>query len=297
MRRISKLGVMVITVAMALSMIPSVRTVAVGDVSSEPVDPVAELMPVSDQVETTEAAEPATGETEDNAIVLYPDGIDFMTTMIQCAIDGDHNGGYQAEIYRNLKIDNLGLTETKTTYDEIREMVDAIVYSPNYLELMIQAVVDNNDQAGYIAQEARDYKIDFLGLPYKKVLYDELKMLAKIISQEAGSSWASDEHQLLVGSVVLNRIASPEFPNTMLEVLTAPRQYGGTSWKRAVPDYRTVCNAASLLQTGSVAPVTVVFQAEFRQGSGTYLSIYDKYLGTTTYFCYSSHPSLYENIA
>jgi hypothetical protein len=39
----------------------------------------------------------------------------------------------------------------------------------------------------------------------------------------------------------------------------------------------------------------VVFQANFRQGSGTHTSYYDRLLGST-YFCYSSKMHLYENV-
>ena len=48
----------------------------------------------------------------------------------------------------------------------------------------------------------------------------ELEMLACVIYQEAGSNWCSDDMQLAVGNVVLDRVASPDWPDTVEEVLT-----------------------------------------------------------------------------
>ena len=49
----------------------------------------------------------------------------------------------------------------------------------------------------------------------------------------------------------------------------------------------------AVLKDGSIAPPSVVFQAEFVQGKGTYKKITDSILGTT-YFCYSSYPDFYK---
>lgn len=55
---------------------------------------------------------------------------------------------------------------------------------------------------------------------------DELEMLACVIYQEAGGNGSCDDCRRYVADIVLNRIAHPEFPNTMEEVLTAQGQYG-----------------------------------------------------------------------
>jgi len=99
------------------------------------------------------------------------------------------------------------------------------------MALMITAATLGNYEAGQEAEQARNEKIDALGLDYVKVSFEELYLLAKIIYAEAGSDWLTDEHQRLVGSVLLNRVASPEFPNTIREVVEQPGQYYGTnSW-------------------------------------------------------------------
>ena len=114
---------------------------------------------------------------------------------------------------------------------------------------------------------------------------------AIFITAEMGASWVSDEMQLYVGSVVINRMNHELFPDTLYDVIYAKGQYSPT-WNGAInntPDERTIENARQLLEHGSVLPENVVFQANFPQGDGTYYEYYDEVLGTTTYFCYLSN--------
>lgn len=120
---------------------------------------------------------------------------------------------------------------------------------------------------------------------------DDLDLLARLITAEMGASWVSDEMQLYVGSVVINRMNHELFPDTLYDVIYAKGQYSPT-WNGAInntPDERTIENARQLLEHGSVLPENVVFQANFPQGDGTYYEYYDEVLGTTTYFCYLSN--------
>ena len=103
-----------------------------------------------------------------------------------------------------------------------------------------------------------------------ETLLDESKvyMLAHLIGGEAGADWCSDELQLAVGSVVLNRIASDKFPNDMESVIFQDGQYSVT-WNGAYykePTERTVANAKYLLMNGPTIPEDVLFQANFKQG-------------------------------
>ena len=103
-----------------------------------------------------------------------------------------------------------------------------------------------------------------------ETLLDQSKvyMLAHLIGGEAGADWCTDELQLAVGSVVLNRIASDRFPNTMEEVIFQDGQYSVT-WNGAYynePTERTVANAKYLLINGPTIPEDVLFQANFKQG-------------------------------
>lgn len=115
---------------------------------------------------------------------------------------------------------------------------------------------------------------------------DEEWLLAWIIYMEAGSYWIPDYVQQYVGSVVLNRVASSKFPNTITEVLYQPGQYyAAMTGLYYAPDDRAKANARYLLENGSVLPADVLFQANFTQGTGVYHEYQDPYLGSS-YFCY-----------
>lgn len=167
----------------------------------------------------------------------------------------------------------------------------------DYMAVMVQAAVTGDYQTGLAAQEARNAKIDREGLASVKIAFEDLYLLAKIMYAEAGSNWLSDDWKMCVGEVVLNRVDSPEFPNTIKEVLTQRGQYYGSSsryFERLRPTELCAKLAQRLLEGERVMDdPAVVFQANFRQGSGIHTSYYDKYLGAT-YFCYSAQMHLYE---
>jgi spore germination cell wall hydrolase CwlJ-like protein len=126
----------------------------------------------------------------------------------------------------------------------------------------------------------------------KDVTYNEnLKLLSKITELEAGSSWLTDEQQSLVACVVLNRIKSPLFPNTLHDVIYQrnPIQYQ-SAWSKAIktvePSERVIKNVKRVLDGKFTCPSNVLFQSEKPQGDGIYKKFYNKYTHTTTYFCY-----------
>lgn len=117
---------------------------------------------------------------------------------------------------------------------------------------------------------------------------DDVDLLARLLTCEMGCSWIADEQQLYVGSVVLNRVASDLFPDTLQEVIYQPGQYAPaiSGWIETVqPDERTIGNARWLLENGSVLPENVLYQSTVVQGP-VYDCYYDSTLGTTTYYCY-----------
>lgn len=167
----------------------------------------------------------------------------------------------------------------------------------DYSELMVSAAASGDAEAGHTAARRRDEKIDSLGLDAAKIDYDELVLLAKIIHTEAGSSWLPDDWKMAVGEVVLNRVASPEFPNTIRECVYQSGQYSGVggSWFEALIPYKSCVEAAKRLLQGErvLNEPSVVFQSGEVQGSGVFREMTDKCFGST-YFCYSNHPELYE---
>ena len=126
-------------------------------------------------------------------------------------------------------------------------------------------------------------------------MYDEEahEILSIIIYQEAGGDKCSDDTRRKVGSVFLNRVASPLFPDTYEEVATGHKQYGtlyitGIKWperasleEEAHAVQRAKDIAEELLFSGSILPPDVIWQAEFPQGDGLYC------YQDGIYFCYS----------
>ena len=113
---------------------------------------------------------------------------------------------------------------------------------------------------------------------------EELELLARVIFAEAGSNWCSDKMQQYTGSVVLNRMASPLFPNTMREVVYQRGQYSCASSGNInkTPNERAYNCARFLLENGSVLPSNVIFQSQHRQGDGLYEQVQNMY------FCYKN---------
>lgn len=108
----------------------------------------------------------------------------------------------------------------------------------------------------------------------------EVELLAIVIYQEAGGDDCSDFTRLGVGTVAMNRVADPRFPDTLHAVLTQEAQYGlmhwtGVVWPERASDpneahavERAYTIAARILLEGvRVFDADVVYQAEFPQGT------------------------------
>ena len=176
--------------------------------------------------------------------------------------------------------------------------LEILIDTTNYSEIMISAAINGDIEAGIEAEQKRNIKIEEQQLSYPKINFNDLFLVAKIITAEAGSSWLSEDWKMSVGEVLLNRVASPEFPNTIEECLYQTGQYyskNNTYFKKLLPWELETRLAWRLLSGERIMEPSVVFQANFKQGSGIYKSYYDKYLGYT-YFCYTSYPELYKGV-
>ena len=166
----------------------------------------------------------------------------------------------------------------------------------DYMAQMMEAVSLGDYDAGAAACAARTEKLTALGLTYPAIDFEELWLLSKIIYAEAGCAWLSMDWKMAVGEVVLNRIASPEFPDTMREVLEQPGQYYGRNssyFNNLKPSPACVEAARRLLEGARIlGEPAVVFQSNYQLGSGVYLELRDPALGST-YLCWTSHPELY----
>lgn len=115
---------------------------------------------------------------------------------------------------------------------------------------------------------------------------NDLYVLSHIINAEAGDDNCSHEHRIAVGSVVLNRVAADDFPDTIEGVVFDPGQYSPTWDGRYIlePSEDSIETAKYLLENGSQIPEDCIYQAEFEQGSGTWKPFETIY--GTTYICY-----------
>lgn len=121
-----------------------------------------------------------------------------------------------------------------------------------------------------------------IGSPAYADYDNDLWYLSRVIQAESG--YCSQEMQEGVGSVVLNRVASDRFPNTIPEVIEQPGQYSTAAYLASQePTQEAINVAVDLLENGSKFPEDVVWQANFVQGSYIYKSLSTSY--SVMYFC------------
>lgn len=165
---------------------------------------------------------------------------------------------------------------------------------PDYLRLMTDAVISGDIGSGRLAETRRNAWIDENNSDESKVSFDELYVLSKYIYARAGSIRLSDELRMCVGEVALNRVASPEFPNNLLDVILddgdvpSALSVGQTGGR---PNRPSVEAALRLLLGERMMEPSVIYQSKERIGE-VYASFADKLLGFT-YFCKSEHSQLY----
>lgn len=113
---------------------------------------------------------------------------------------------------------------------------------------------------------------------------EDLKALAQCITIEAGGQ--TYEWQMCVACVIINRVADPDYPDSIQGVIFQPGQYegaGSDSWWSKEMDPVSMQVANDILSKGKPTdvPDNVVYQAGFEQGSGVW-----KVFGDGEYFCY-----------
>lgn len=108
---------------------------------------------------------------------------------------------------------------------------------------------------------------------------DDVELLARVIYAEGNT--LGEKGMLYCGSVVLNRVKSNNYPNTVDGVIFQDGQYAciedGHFYNK--PSDLALEIAEGLLTDGSILPEYVLYQSEFVQGK-----VYDT-VGNT-YFCY-----------
>ena len=154
----------------------------------------------------------------------------------------------------------LGVSNENTTFDAVKGM-EAEGWT---------TILSNNGLAYMHTAELKDHTYT----------QDELDVLAHVICGEC--QCYPDQEQLYVGSVVLNRVKSSRYPNSIRGVVFQKGQYACT-WDGnyyRTPTDRNWANAKHLLEHGSVLPDNVVYQSGGRQGKGVYVKT------KWHYYCY-----------
>lgn len=115
---------------------------------------------------------------------------------------------------------------------------------------------------------------------------EAIDIVARVVHGEAGDCpWM---HQVAVAAVVVNRVHSPYFPDTVREVVAAPGQYT-TLYLTGFDQASRQCYEAAkkALDGESGVPEDVIWQAEFVQGKEVWWQsdIDTGWYRSTTYFC------------
>lgn len=189
----------------------------------------------------------------------FDPNVDYCSKMIEVIKKGGDNAlseGREYELKRNMKIDwaNEGDIYPHTNYFDGSMSLPEIRY-----EMGVSAYVYTDE---------------------------DLDLLARLITAEAGCNWIPDWVQRAVGSVALNHLDSPRYPNTLRGVIYQRGVYGcvNNGMINRPANKRCIENARYILDNGVTIPHEVMGQGPL-QGR-VYAKYYDSILGTTMWFCY-----------
>jgi len=244
-----------------------------------------------------------TGCTEEVEKIDYDVNVNYLVTALRAADEGDAKGIIDALEKRDAMIDDGVINREKISPNELLKRFEEFTgfrRGEDYTQIMIDCCVEGDLENGRIAAEKRNKKIELFELKDKQIDFDELFMFSKIISAEAGSSWIPMDWKMMVGEVLLNRVDSLEFPNTLEGCIYQTGQYECVISGRfeVMRPRGGAVEAAVRLMNGEriLNDPSVVFQSNFKQGSGVHLILHDEILGDT-YLCYSNRPHLYKEEA
>lgn len=195
--------------------------------------------------------------------------------------------------------ESLGLEENddiiiraKELLDEANDAIEAMKDTENANDedvIEIKYIEDGvtSSITDYIITDDNDTAIDDEITKENSYTDEDLYCLANLIYYEARG--CSDRHQQLVAQVCVNRSKDSRFPDTIKECIEQPGQYAAWYTTANPPlEQRFIDNARAALEGKVDCPSNVIFQAEFKQGTGVFeISEVDTgYWSSTTYFCY-----------
>lgn len=228
------------------------------------------------------------------------DEIDYMDMMIRCYLSGNNDALEEAIRQRNIKIADNNLNYQIVDADEfISNFQKFSGFDPDkdYTMEIVNACLDSDVSIGRKLVYERNKKIKYIGGNHREMDFDEVLLLSKVIQHEAGSNWLPIDWKMKVGEVLLNRVDSPEFPNTLYECVYAKGQYSGSVnnvYDSLTPSTESVIAAIKLLNGERILDEkSVVFQSNRPQGGKVYEVLSDSILGNT-YLCCSYNIELYK---
>lgn len=178
---------------------------------------------------------------------------------------------------------DINATETNSCYSGVMTDISTTIKTNGnevkYYGVMgdISSIIQSADEITVEIETTDDY---VSSPPVKSYTDEDLYVLSHVMMGESGGE--SDKCQLYVGSVVLNRVKSSGFPDTIKDVVFQPKQYVCT-WDgnyNKTPTDRVTNNAIYLLENGSVLPDNVIWQYDRKRPN----RVYDIVDGE--YFCY-----------
>ena len=160
--------------------------------------------------------------------------------------------------------------------------------TPDYRSLMISAALHADTEAGRLAAGERDTYLDVCCSSEPRIDFDELLLLSRCLTLRAGDERLSEEQRLCTGEVLLNRVASPAFPDTLEAVLAEegafPEELRGELYSGMAPDRRCVEAAWELLSGRRMLDSRAVWQCEGKPLGPVCATFCDRYY-RVTYFC------------
>ena len=117
---------------------------------------------------------------------------------------------------------------------------------------------------------------------------EALDIIAKVIRYEANPEHCEWDHSVAVGAVIVNRVASDYFPNSVREVVAAPGQYL-PSYTYGFSETPRLCYEAAkaALDGAHDVPADAYWQAEFPQGREVWRTfrVDTGWYSSTTFIC------------
>lgn len=215
----------------------------------------------------------------------------MMISSVVSAVNYKDSKQVSIELTPNLNLKGLGVNKFEEPFIPYQDLMFQTETLENRLsELVLSEKEETEVEEEIIEEVEKEPFYTQLTDTYENNLY----WLSRIIYAECGSSYCTDELQLLTGSVVLNRVLSTKYPNSIYDVIF---QHSGNSYQYSPaksgkiynePDERCINNTKYLLENGPIEP-NIIYQSGFRQGTITYKVVPIKVNGRhidDMYFCY-----------